>query len=495
MFEKVGELGHTLKKSAYDEQLPELRRQLLIVQQKLRQADFPVIILISGVDGDGKGEAINLLNEWMDPHYVQTNAFDEPSDEEKERPEFWRFWRTLPTKGAIGIYAGSWYSEPLSRRVHREINDEQLQTELMQIRQLEQLLIDDGALIVKCWLHLGRDAQKKRLKKLEKNPETSWRVTSQDKKHLETYDEFIGVAEKVLSGTSTDVSPWLIVDGTDKHCRRLAIGRHMLDRISRHIEQRAVDREGIEKIAAPGGINIAQHNLLDTLDLSLKLDEKNYHEQLNFYQGKLSKLTRLARQKKRSSILVFEGWDAGGKGGAIRRIIHALDARNYRVIPVSAPTDEERSRHYLWRFWRHIPRAGRVTIYDRSWYGRVLVERVEGFAAEREWQRGYSEIVNFEEELIRDGIIILKFWLHIDKDEQLRRFQSREQISYKQYKITEEDYRNREKWAAYELAVNEMIARTSTQAAPWILVEGNDKKYARIKVLKSYCERLESALG
>lgn len=495
MFEKVGELGHTLKKSAYDEQLPELRRQLLIVQQKLRQADFPVIILISGVDGGGKGEAINLLNEWMDPHYVQTNAFDEPSDEEKERPEFWRFWRTLPTKGAIGIYAGSWYSEPLSRRVHREINDEQLQTELMQIRQLEQLLIDDGALIVKCWLHLGRDAQKKRLKKLEKNPETSWRVTSQDKKHLETYDEFIGVAEKVLSGTSTGVSPWLIVDGTDKHCRRLAIGRHMLDRISRHIEQRAVDREGIEKIAAPGGINIAQHNLLDTLDLSLKLDEKNYHEQLNFYQGKLSKLTRLALQKKRSSILVFEGWDAGGKGGAIRRIIHALDARNYRVIPVSAPTDEERSRHYLWRFWRHIPRAGRVTIYDRSWYGRVLVERVEGFAAEREWQRGYSEIVNFEEELIRDGIIILKFWLHIDKDEQLRRFQSREQISYKQYKITEEDYRNREKWAAYELAVNEMIARTSTQAAPWILVEGNDKKYARIKVLKSYCERLESALG
>ncbi len=495
MFEKVEELGHTLKKSDYDEQLPELRRQLLVVQQKLRQMDFPAIILISGVDGGGKGEAINLLNEWMGPHYVQTNAFDDPSDEEKERPEFWRFWRTLPAKGAIGIYTGSWYSEPLSRHIHREINDEQLQAELMHIRQLEQLLIDDGALIIKFWLHLGRDAQKKRLKKLEKNPETSWRVTSRDKKHLETYDEFIGAAEKVLSGTSTGASPWLIIDGTDKHYRRLAIGRHVLDSISRHIEQRGADRRGIEKPAAPGVINIAQHNLLDTLDLSLKLEEKTYHEQLSFYQGKLSKLARLARQEKRSSILVFEGWDAGGKGGAIRRLIHALDARNYRVIPVSAPTDEERSRHYLWRFWRHIPRAGKITIYDRSWYGRVLVERVEGLAAEREWQRGYSEIVNFEEELMRAGIIVLKFWLHIDKEEQLRRFQSREQISYKRYKITEEDYRNREKWAAYELAVNEMIVRTSTQAAPWTLVEGNDKKYARIKVLKSYCERLESALG
>lgn len=493
MFE-IAELGHTLKKSDYDKQVSDLRTRLLKAQQEIRQTGFPVVILISGVDGGGKGEVINLLNEWMDPHYIQTNAFDEPSDEEKARPKFWRFWRTLPAKGAIGIYAGSWYSEPLSRHVHHEINDEQLQMDLMHIKQFEQMLIDDGALIIKCWLHLGREAQKKRLKKLEKNPETSWRVTSRDKKHLEMYDDFIDVAEKVLSETSTGASPWLIIDGTDRHYRRLVVGRHVLDRISRHIEQRDADKRVIEKAAASGVIN-AGHNPLDKLDLSLKLDEKTYHNQLNFYQGKLSKLARLARQKKRSSILVFEGWDAGGKGGAIRRLIHALDARNYRVIPVFAPTDEERSQHYLWRFWNHIPRAGKITIYDRSWYGRVLVERVEGFAAEHEWARGFTEIVNFEEELMRDGIIILKFWLHIDQDEQLRRFRAREQISYKRYKITEEDYRNREKWAEYELAVNEMITRTSTQAAPWVLIEGNDKKYARIKVLKSYCEKLESILG
>jgi len=494
MFE-TAELGHTLKKSDYDKQVPELRTRLLTVQRKLRQTGFPVIILISGADGGGKGEVINLLNEWMDPHYLQTNAFDEPSDEEKERPEFWRFWRTLPVKGTIGIYAGSWYSEPLSRRVHRQINDEQLQIELMHIRQFEQLLIDDGALIIKCWLHLGRDEQKKRLKKLEKNPKTSWRVTSRDKKHLEMYDDFIDAAEKVLSGTSIGASPWLIIDGTDKHYRRLTAGRHVLDRISRHIDQRTADAGVIGKTAASAAMDSARPNSLDTLDLSLKLDEKTYHKQLDFYQDKLSKMARLARQEKRSSILVFEGWDAGGKGGAIRRLIHALDARHYRVIPVSAPTDEERSRHYLWRFWRHIPRAGNITIYDRSWYGRVLVERVEGFAAAHEWQRGFSEIVNFEEELMRDGIIILKFWLHIDKDEQLRRFMARGQISYKRYKLTEDDYRNREKWTEYELAANEMIIRTGTQAAPWILVEGNDKKYARIKVLKNYCEKLESILG
>lgn len=491
----AAEVGHALKKSDYDKQVSELRTRLLAVQRELRQAGFPVIILISGVDGGGKGEVINLLNEWMDPHYLQTNAFDEPSDEERERPEFWRFWRTLPAKGTIGIYAGSWYSGPLSRRVHRQISDEQLQNEIMHIRRLEQLLIDDGALLIKCWLHLGRDEQNKRLKKLEKNPETSWRVTSRDKAHLEGYDDFIDAAEKVLSGTSTGASPWLIVDGKDKHYRRLAVGRHVLDRISRHIDQRAADKGVTGKTTVLGAIDSARHNPLDTLDLSLKLDEKTYRKQLNFYQGKLSKLARLAHQEKRSSILVFEGWDASGKSGAIRRLIHALDARHYRVIPVSAPTDEERARHYLWRFWRHIPRAGKITIYDRSWYGRVLVERIEGFAAAHEWQRGFSEIVDFEEELMRAGIIILKFWLHIDQDEQLKRFMARAQVSYKRYKITEDDYRNREKWAEYELAVNEMITRTGTRTAPWILVEGNDKKYARIKVLKNYCEKLESVLG
>ncbi len=493
MFE-IAELGHTVSKSDYNTQIPELRTELLMVQQQLKECDFPVIILISGVDGGGKGDVINLLNEWLDPRYMRTVAFSHPSDEEQERPRFWRFWRTMPPKGSIGIYVGSWYSDPLSQRVYGETDDNIIQVELMEIRQLEQELVDDGALIIKCWLHLKKDEQKKRLKNLEKNAETRWQVTDRDKRHLKLYDEFLVVAEKVLTETSTADAPWLVVDGSDLRYSSLTVGQHILSRIQQHIHKREVLKSMPETEEAPGVVHVSQQNLLDSLDLSQNLDKKTYNQQLAFYQGKLNKLAREAHNQKRSSLLVFEGWDAGGKGGAIRRLTHAVDARSYQIIPVAAPTDEERSHHYMWRFWRHIPRAGMLTIYDRSWYGRVLVERVEGFATKKEWMRAYSEIVNFEEAMTAHGILVLKFWLHIDKDEQLARFKAREQISYKQHKITEEDYRNRDKWDDYQKAVNEMVARTSTQTAPWILVEGNDKKYARIKILKTFCERLEKAL-
>ncbi len=494
MFE-IAELGHNVKKSDFNRQVPELRTQLLLAQRKLGTCDFPVIILISGVDGGGKGEVINLLNEWMDTRYIRTIAFGEPSDEEKERPKFWRFWRTLPPSGSIGIYVGSWYSEPLAQRAYGEIDNDMLRVELMHIKQLERELVDDGALIIKCWLHLKKEAQKKRLKSLEKDPETRWRVTERDKKHLAMYDDFIDVAEQVLTDTSTGIAPWLIVDGTDIHYSSLTVGQHVLERINQHIAQRSLAVSVAENADQPSIIQIEQQSLLDSLDLSLELDKKTYHQQLALYQGKLNKLARTAWEHKISTILLFEGWDAAGKGGSIRRITHALDARNYRVIPVAAPTDEERQHHYLWRFWRHIPRAGKFTIYDRSWYGRVLVERVEGLATANEWMRGYAEIVNFEEALTDHGILVLKFWLHIDRDEQLKRFMEREQTSYKQYKISEEDYRNRDKWEEYETAVNEMVMRTSTRVAQWILVEGNDKRYARVKILKNVCKKLEQHLS
>ncbi len=428
MFE-IAELGHRVKKSDFNKQVPELRTQLLTVQQQLRESDFPVIVLISGVDGGGKGDVINLLSEWLDPRYVRTRAFGSLSDEEKERPLFWRFWRTLPPKGLIGIYVGSWYSDPISNRVYGKIDNAELKVDLAHINQLEKELIDDGALIIKCWLHLKKGEQKDRLKKLEKNPETSWQVTERDKKHLKMYDDFIGVAEKVLMDTSTGDSPWLIVDGTDLHYSSLRVGQHILDRIRQHIGQREVEKSKEIVPELPKIIQITQQSVLDSLDLTLKLEKKDYQQQLAHYQGKLNKLSREAHERKRSCTLVFEGWDAGGKGGAIRRITHAVDARMYHVIPIAAPTDEENRHHYLWRFWRHLPRAGMMTIYDRSWYGRVLVERVEGFAKEDEWMRAYSEIVNFEEAMTSHGILVLKFWLHIDKDEQLSRFKAREQIS------------------------------------------------------------------
>jgi len=491
---EIAELGHSVSKAEYNLKVPELRTQLLLIQQQLRRCDFPVIILISGVDGGGKGEVINLLNEWLDPRYMQTLAFDEPSDEEQERPRLWRFWRTLPEKGCIGIYVGSWYSDPISHRVYGDTNSAELKVDLIQITQLEQELIDDGGLIIKCWLHLKKEDQKKRLKDLEKNPETSWQVSERDKKHLDLYEQFVSVAEEVLKETSTGRSPWLIVDGSNKRYSSLTVGQHILNRVTRHIQQREIAKSNQIAAANHTVIHFDRQSLLDSLDLTKHIDKKLYQEKLAHYQGKISKLIRTARKRKMSSILVFEGWDAAGKGGAIRRLTRAMDARNYRVISIAAPTDEEQQHHYLWRFWRHIPRAGKVTIYDRSWYGRVLVERVENFATHNEWMRGYAEIVNFEEALTQHGILLLKFWLHIDKDEQLQRFHAREHISYKKYKITEEDYRNREKWADYELAVNEMVARTSTQIAPWMLVAGNDKRYARIKILKTVCEKLQEKL-
>lgn len=495
MFE-VAELGHKLDKAEYKARVPALRTELLMVQEALKDADFPVIILVSGVDGAGKGDTVNLLNEWLDPRYVRTFAFGGMTDEERERPEFWRFWRSLPPKGRIGLYVGSWYSHPIAQRVNGEFNDAELDGHLLRIKTFERELIDDGALIIKFWLHLSRDAQKQRLKRLESDPATAWRVTKQDKQHLKQYDEFRSIAERTLRDTSTGESPWIIVEGSDPRYRGITVGQHILDRIRTHLQRNEtlcsnpapISSEVLPVLTRP-------ETVLGHLDLSQSLEKKGYKKALAKYQARLHELARTAHQKKLSSVIVLEGWDAGGKGGIIRRIVPALDARNYQIIPIAAPTDEERAHHYLWRFWRHIPRAGQVTIYDRSWYGRVLVERVEGLASHDEWMRAYAEINDFEEQLTEHDTLLLKFWLHIDKEEQLRRFKAREKIAYKQYKITDEDYRNREHWDEYEHAVNDMVERTSTEYAPWTLIEGNDKKFARIKALRTYCERLEEALS
>jgi polyphosphate:AMP phosphotransferase len=493
---EVAELGHTLSKKEYIAKVPQLRTELLSVQEQLKTANFPVIVLVSGVDGAGKGRTVNLLNEWFDPRYLSTFAVGEESDEERERPEFWRFWRALPKKGRIGLYIGSWYSKPIADRVDDKFNDTEFDGQLLRIKTFEKELVDDGALIIKFWLHLSHEAQKQRLRKLESNPDTAWRVTKLDKKHLKHYDEFRNVAERAIRDTSTGEAPWIIVEGSDENYRGVTVGQYILERIRQRIENQ-VESVTVVPSSSPEILPVLTRplTLLSHLDLNQHLTKKSYNQQLEKHQSRLSKLARAAYEKKISSVIVLEGWDAAGKGGVIRRMIPAMDARNYQIISSAAPTDEERAHHYLWRFWRHIPRAGKVTIYDRSWYGRVLVERVEGYARHDEWMRAYAEINDFEEQLTKHGTVLLKYWLHIDKEEQLRRFQAREDIAYKQYKITDEDYRNRERWGDYEHAVNDMVERTSTEYAPWDLIEGNDKRFARIKALSLYCERLEEALG
>lgn len=491
MFE-TAELGQKIDPKDYKNQLPDLRAELLQAQFALSKTNTPVIIIISGIDAAGRGDTVNALNEWLDTRGLQTIALDSLTDEERERPYYWRFWRQLPAAGRIGIFFGGWYVEPILQTVYKKMETAQMYEALTHIRRFETMLVQDGALILKFWLHLSKDEQEKRLKKLEKDENTMRSVSKQDWKQAKLYDEFVKAAEQAIRHTDSGDAPWILVEATDWRYRNLTVARTLLETLRRHLDAAPAENHPlvVTQTIAPNSTSI-----LDTVDLSQSLTKKIYRETLETYQGKLHRLAWEAYQKKCSTIIVFEGWDAAGKGGAIRRMTQAMDARLYRVNSIAAPTDEERAHHYLWRFWRQISRAGRVTIYDRSWYGRVLVERVENFAKEKEWQRAYLEINDFEEQLVQHGSIVIKFWIHISKDEQLRRFQEREKIPYKQHKITEEDWRNREKWDDYTIAVNEMVTRTSTHFAPWTLVAGDDKRFARVQVLKTVCERLEARLN
>jgi polyphosphate:AMP phosphotransferase len=493
MFESA-ELGHKLSKGEYHRIEPTLRADLLDAQFELsKNGKFPVLILISGVRGAGKGETVNLLNEWMDPRHIHTYAFDTPSDEERERPPMWRYWRALPPKGKIGILFGSWYTEPVIDRVFGRSKGKDLMQSIEEINHFEKMLADEGALILKFWFHLSKKAQKKRLKALESDPDTRWRITPRDWKFFKMYDRFYKICEDTIRETSTAWAPWVVVEGSDPEYRAVTAGKTLLQAMRQRLKAKGASATGPS--AAPPILQpVDKKIVLDTLDLTLSLPKAEYGKQIEKQQGKLGRLTRHPKFRDRNVVLVFEGMDAAGKGGAIRRITAGIDARLYHTIPIAAPTDEERAHPYLWRFWRHLPRKGKFTIFDRSWYGRVLVERIEGFCREDDWLRAYSEINDFEEQLARSGTIIVKYWLQISKEEQYRRFKERERTRFKQFKITPEDWRNREKWDGYQRAAADMIERTSTAQAPWILVESNDKYHARVKVLKTLVKTIEERL-
>lgn len=492
MFESA-EIGHKIGKAAFREAVPALRAALLGAQVDLYEnRKIPVVVLISGQDGAGKGETINVLYEWMDPRFISTLAFAAPTDEERERPAMWRYWRSLPPKGRVGIFAGSWYSDPIRQRVQGEISLKEIDARADQINRFEAMLVNEGALVLKFWFHLTKEGQKKRLKALESNPRTAWRVTKWNWDRLKTYDRLQDVAGHFLRVTNTPWAPWVVVEGTDDRYRSLTVGQILLDALQKKLASPDQQKSPVAPIVR---VDTDGRNMLSELDLKLKLTDKSYKNALAKWQGRLSELVRDERFKGRSLVCAFEGADAAGKGGAIRRIGAALDARQYQVTPVAAPTEEERAQPHLWRFWRHLPRRGHVAIFDRTWYGRVLVERVEGFCAENDWLRAYSEINDFEHEMNDAGVIVVKFWLQISQEEQLRRFKERENIEFKRFKITQEDWRNRGKWSAYQQAICDMVERTSTGHAPWTLVEANDKNHARVKVLRTLCQRLEVELN
>jgi polyphosphate:AMP phosphotransferase len=496
---EAAETGASVGRVEYKKRSNRLRQELLEAQTSVREAQFPVVVMFAGVDGAGKGELTNLLNEWMDPRGITTRAFGEPTVPEADRPKYWRFWRDLPPRGDIGLFLSAWYTDPLLQRVYGETTDADLDAQLDEINAFEKTLAEDGYLFLKFWMHLGREAQKERFEQLEADPLQRWRVTRQDWEHWTMYDRFIRFSGHIIRRTDTEWAPWRVVEGADANYRSLTVGEALRDRINERLERVTAlsDREsGPSRAGAerPASKEMRPVTVLSALDTEKTIEKKAYRTEIARLQARLNRLYRVARQRNRSTILVFEGWDAAGKGGAIRRITPALDSRDYQIVSIAAPTEEENAHHYMWRFWRHLPGAGRFLIFDRSWYGRVLVERVEGFATQEEWLRAYEEINDFETQVVTHGSILVKYWIHITQEEQDRRFQAREETPYKRWKLTEEDWRNRERWQAYEIAVDDMVRLTGTPIAPWYLIEGNDKRYARVRVLDILCDALDRAL-
>ena len=489
MFE-AAELGVEVDKETWEKEAPKLREALLNAQRDLAGSRFSCVVLSSGVEGAGKRETVNLLLEWLDARGVQTHVMRERTDEELSRPEWWRFWRRLPPTGRTAIFLGTWYTWPIIDRTFGKSGEGHFNKELDRIVQFERMLHNERVIVVKLWMHISKKMQRKRLTALEKDKLTRWRVTRQDWRFFKKYDEFRETSERALRRTSTAEAPWNIVEAGEERHRAMTVVKILTQTIRERLKE---PEKKPAKQALPASAT-AKKSLLSEIDYSKAVDRKKYEKKLEKLQGKVNQLVRRLPDADKSLILVFEGPDAAGKGGAIRRLTQAMDAGAYDVTSIAAPTDEERAHPYLWRFWRALPRRGKVTIYDRSWYGRVLVERVEGFCAPEDWQRGYSEINSFEEQLAEAGTVIVKFWLAISQEEQLRRFKDRQKTPFKQYKITEEDWRNRARWDAYEQAACEMFEKTSTASAPWVIVEANDKLHARLKVLKEVNRALEKGL-
>jgi len=490
MFESA-EIGSKVDKKTYSERVPELRANLLAEQRRLATAPLSVVVLIGGLEGAGKGEVVNLMLEWMDARGIETHAISSATDEERARPSMWRFWRMLPARGHLGVLLGSWYTRPIIDRVFGRSSQTEFDIELDRMLDLERMLAKENMLLIKLWLHIGEKTQGKRLEKLEKDPQQRWRVTKLDWRYFKNYKKFRRVSEHALQRTSIGESPWHVIEAADVRHRNLAAASIVLESLRARLDQIEAEPPSRPEPDLPEPKPV---NILRSLDLTHKLDDATADRRLLKYQADVARLSRRLANAERSLVLVFEGPDAAGKGGAIRRVTRAVDARGFQVVPISAPTDEESARPYLWRFWRHIPGHGRVTIFDRSWYGRVLVERVEGFASDEDWRRAYAEINSFEQQLTGFGIIVIKFWLWISPEEQHRRFQDRQATPYKQYKITEDDWRNRKKWDAYEAAACEMIERTSSEASPWVMVEADDKNWARVKVLGTVARTLAKEL-
>ena len=491
MLEKI-DLSKTMDKKEYKKRMEVLEPKLARLQRELKSCNVPVMIVFEGFGGAGKGTQINHLIEPMDPRGFTVYSTQAETQEEQYHPFLWRFWNKTPEKGRIAIFDRSWYGKLLVERYEKKTHKKDIPGVLEDIENFEKQLTDDGTLLIKFFLAISEKEQGKRFDKLLSKEETSWRVSKADKDRNEHYEEYARMADEMLTRTDTEYAPWTIIEAHDERYAAVKILTTVVEAFEERYEKEQNPQP--RQIDGKFGQNDLKESVLKKVDLSKKLDRETYEKKLEELQKKLTLLHSEIYAKRIPVVLAFEGWDAGGKGGAIKRLTRALDPRGYTVNPTSSPNDIERAHHYLWRFWTKMPKDGHIAIFDRTWYGRVMVERIEGFCTTQEWQRAFKEMNQMEQQLVNHGAIVIKFWMHIDKEEQERRFKERQETPEKQWKITDEDWRNREKWELYEQAVDEMMVRTSTVNAPWVIVEGNDKLYARIKVLETVVDALEKRL-
>ena len=487
-------LSRRVSKDAFGKSRDRLEIRLAALQRRARELGIPILIVFEGWDAAGKGTLINDLILALDPRGFTVHSTLQPTEEETYRPLLWPFWLKTPARGRITILDRSWYHRLLTGRCDRSIRKRDYSHLCADVAAFEKQLTDDGTLLVKLFLHISRKEQRRRLDKLRRNKTTAWRVTRQDLRRHRQYDRYFGVMEELLSCTHRTRARWTVIPAHDRRFATLKIFKTVICAVERQVARAEAAASPAAQVPPPEPTHRSETGPLDSVDLTPSLTRGEYREKLKRKQERLRELHNLIYLRRIPVVVVYEGRDAAGKGGNIRRLTQHLDPRGYEVVPVYAPNIVEQRYHYLWRFWRYVPKAGHITIFDRSWYGRVLVERVEGFATRAEWRRGYREISDMEAHWSRFGVLILKFWLEIDAGEQLRRFRRREGIAHKKWKITDEDWRNRQKADAYKAAADEMLLRTSRPQAPWSVVPANSKLYARIHVLDTVIRAIERNL-
>ncbi len=485
MLEKV-DLTKKMSKEEYRTKMERLERELGELQRKCKRLDIPVMIAFEGYPAAGKGAQMGELIHALDPRGFEVHTVKKETEEEWMHPFMWRFWTKMPAKGRIALYDTSWYRKVLSEKPEKRAFDS--------ILSFERQITDDGVVLVKLFLAIDKKEQKRRFQKLEKKKESAWRVSDADRKHYEHFEEYEKIYEEMLQQTDTDYAPWHIIESMDRRFATVKIYTIVINALAEGVERATAPQTTGKKREVYIDDSDLRESILNKVDLSLAYGKKEYKTKLKELQSKIQLLHGELYRKRIPVVLAFEGWDAGGKGGAIKRLTEKMDPRGYMVIPTASPNDWEKAHHYLWRFWQAMPKAGHFSIFDRTWYGRVMVERIEGFCTIEEWQRAYKEINDMERDLYDAGAIVLKFWMQIDKDEQERRFKARQENPEKQWKITDEDWRNREKWDQYETAVDEMLQKTNTAYAPWHVLESVDKRYARLKALRIVIAELEKAL-